>query len=277
MPAVGTYVLDTKRLRLRPLTQSDLDSLVQIVANPDVVKTMLGDVSTSELARSYAQGWIYPDEFWNEHQYGFWGVVDRYGTFGPVGRVVGVVGADVPPLEVGQGPEVYYIFAQDVWRKGVASEAVHRMFEYLFDVIGLSALEALVFAERNPGSVRLLENMGMRLVGRLPGLNHHVTTVRALKVMQFDVWRVRNAPLGKAEETLADAAFRIGQLLAEGVSSREMMTLALTEAAMSHGSSATRHMKNIIDKSLAAGSAAKGVAHYRLHRSDYLSRRAAVE
>jgi len=178
MPAVGTYVLDTKRLRLRPLTQSDLDSLVQIVANPDVVKTMLGDVSTSELTRSYAQGWIYPDDFWNEHQYGFWGVVDRYGTFGPVGRVVGVVGADVPPLEVGQGPEVYYIFAQDVWRKGVAREAVHRMFDYLFDVIGLSALEALVFAERNPGSVRLLEKMGMRLVGRLPCLNHHMTRWR---------------------------------------------------------------------------------------------------
>jgi hypothetical protein len=38
MPAVGTYVLDTKRLRLRPLAQCNLDSLVGIIANPDVVK-----------------------------------------------------------------------------------------------------------------------------------------------------------------------------------------------------------------------------------------------
>jgi RimJ/RimL family protein N-acetyltransferase len=277
MPAVGTYVLDTNRLTLRPLVQRDLDWLVQIVANPEVVKTMLGDVSTPELTRSYARGWIYPDEFWNEHQYGFWGVVDRDGTFGPAGRVIGVVGADVAPLEVGEGPEVYYIFAQDVWRKGVASEAVHRMFDYLFDVIGLSALEALVFSERNPGSVRLLENAGMRLVGRLPNLNYHMTSDRALKVMQFDVWRARHAPLEKAGETLADAAFRIGQLLAEGVGSREIMASALTEAAMSNGSGTAQDVKNIIDKSLAAGAAAKGIAHYRLHRSDYLSRRDAGE
>ncbi|HKP25528.1 MAG TPA: GNAT family N-acetyltransferase [Dongiaceae bacterium] len=277
MPAAGTYVLNTRRLTLRPLAQSDLADLVQIVANPDVVRTMLGDVSSLESTRAYAQGWICPDEFWDQHHYGFWGVVDRHGAFGATDRVIGVVGADVPALEVGEGPEVYYIFARDVWRKRVASEAVYRMFDYLFEVIGLSVLEAVVFAERNPGSVRILEKAGMRLVGRLPNINHHVTPERALKVMQFDIWRVRNAAPDEAEKTLADAAFRIGQLLAEGVGSREATVLALTEAAISFGSVNVLRMESIVERGLLAGAAAKGCAHYRLHRNDYLSRRPAME
>lgn len=266
------YLLQTERLTLRPLTNEHLGQLEDILAHVDVVKTLLGDASTPEAVRGLAQIWISEPEFWESRGFGYWGVFDDVGQFGNHGALLGVVGAGDPPPDIGEGPEIYYLFARYVWGNGVAGEAVPRMCDYLFEDVGVPALEALVFAELNPGSVRTAEKVGMQLVGRLPLVGHHLSEERARETMQFDIWRVGQASQSRGKEVLAEAAFRIGQLLAEGAWSKDEAVGRLRATAKrSEGCAemSTQELERIIDASIAKGSEAKGVSHFRVRRNEY--------
>lgn len=270
--AAQDYTLATDRLMLRPLIPGHLNQLKAILCEPDVVKMLVGDASTPEGVQSLAEGWIIEPSFWEAHDFGYWGVFDRHGEFGVADALVGLVGADEPPPIVGEGPEIYYFLAPHVWGNGIGSEAVLRMCDYLFGVVDLPALEALVFAELNPASVRLAEKIGMRFIGRLPLVGHHLTEQRARETMEFDIWRVREASGHGAREVLGEAAFRIGQLLAEGAWSREEATSALVDASVDAGlreKLGEQGVKDFINARITEGSEAKGVSHYRVRRSEY--------
>lgn len=276
MMASKNFGLESSRLVLRPLMRDHVNRLAAILVEPDVTKTLLGDISTPERTRIYAAGWVSSDEFWKTHRFGFWGAFDRHGNFGAPDRLIGVVGADGPPPLAGEGPEVYYFFAREVWGAGIASEAVRCMFDYLFGIVGLPALEALVFAERNPASVRVLEKARMRLVGRMLLIGHHLSHRRARETMEFDVWRVRNASPDRVHATVSDAAFRMGQLVAEGVWSKAPAASALLAAAERVGLAAAcgaQTLRDFIDARFVEGAQAKGVSHYRVRRGEYLTRR----
>lgn len=202
------------------------------------------------------------------------GRFDRTGELGVTDALVGLVGANEPHPEMGEGPEIDYFLAPHVWGKGIGSEAVRRLCDYLFGVVGLPALEALVFAELNPASVRLAEKVGMRFVGRLPLVGHYLTQQRARETMEFDVWRVREASAQRAGEVLSEAAFRIGQLLAEGVWSRKEAISGLFDAsnhAGFDGKLEEQDVKDLINARIMEGSEAKGVSQYRVRRSEYTS------
>lgn len=267
------YVLQTDRLTLRPLVDEYVEELkVRIVSNPEVVKTLMGDISTPERVDQQARMWITESDFWAAHGFGYWGVFDRKGTFGMSGALLGVVGADEAPPVVGEGAEIYYLFAPAVWGKGVGSEAVSAMCEYLFEKLHLPAVQALIFAELNPGSVRLAEKLGMRPVGRVPLLGHHLSEDRARETIAFDIWRLRTSSRARARRTLEETAFRIGQFLAEEVGSLQQATAALLDAAVISGLSDTLHkaaLHDLIEERLTRGMKAGGLAHYRVRREEY--------
>jgi len=270
--AVESVTLETDRLVLRPLVREHFDELKVILSEPEVVKTLLGDASTPEGVQKSAEMWISEPSFWKANGFGFWGVFDSKGEFGAAGAMLGVAGADEPPPIVGEGPEIYYFFTPNVWGKGIGSEAVMGMCNYLFTELNLPALEALIFAELNPGSVRVANKVGMKLVGRLPLVGHHLSEQRARETMEFDIWRVRNASPDKAKSVLAEATFRIGQLLGEGAWSKHDVMVSLLSAAEEScviGELGEQAGKNLIEGRIAQGMAAKGISQYRVRRHEY--------
>lgn len=269
-----SYILETDRLILRPLGLEHMDQLEAILSEPDVVKTLLGDASTPEGVQALAKVWISEPGFWDAHDYGNWGVFDGASEFGGPDALVGLVGANEPHPVMGEGPEIDYFLTPHVWGKGIGSEAVRRMCDYLFGVIGVPALEALVFAELNPASVRLAEKVRMRFVGRLPIVGHHLSEERARETMEFDIWRVREAPRQRAKEVLGEASFRVGQLLAEGVWSKREATLGLLGASEQAGLCSKlgeQGVKDFIDARIMEGHEAKGVSQYRVRHGEYVS------
>jgi RimJ/RimL family protein N-acetyltransferase len=274
--AARDYALATDRLILRPTVQEDVDQLQGVLSDPDVVKTLLGDASTPEAVQAMAGIWISEPSFWQAHGFGYWGVFDRQGEFGTAGALIGLVGADKPPPVIGEGPEIYYFFARHVWGRRVGGEAVLRMCDYLFGVVGLPALEALVFAELNPASVRIAEKLGMRLVGRSPLVGHHLNERRARETMKFDIWRVRQTSPSRSKEILGEATFRLGQLLAEGAWSSEEALPSLLDACEHAGlcqDLGDRGVADLIKMRLAEGIKAKGIAHYRVRHGEYAFQR----
>ena len=87
--------------------------------------------------------------------------------------------------------------------------------------------------------------------------------------MCFDLWRVRTAPQERLPETLAEAAFRIGQTLAEGLGDQEDRKAALVAALAGRALAEKDAAAALIDSRLAEGRAARGLALYRVARQDF--------
>ena len=163
------------------------------------------------------------------------------------------------------GPEIYYAFAQDTWGRGVATEAVRAVIEHLIRDQGVAAVEALILSGLNPASTRLAERLGMTLVGRYSIADY--VGREGGPTLRYEVWRVETAPPEKAQPNLEEAAFKVGQFVADGVESQAAAASALHRAARANGLVARLGdgaVGRLIDARLEAGVADTGWLHYRL-------------
>ena len=213
---MADFDLQSERFALRPARMRHLDDLEGILSDPDVVKMLLGDASTPQGVAKEAAKWIDDPGDWTRLGYGSWGIFDRTGELGDADRLLGIAAASPSLAGLGEGPEIFYFVKRACWGKGIAGEAVTRMCGHLFDSVQVQALEASIFAELNPGSVRLAQKLGMRPAGRVSLRSHGLDDERIQEIVSFDLWRVRTAPVERVHDALAEASFRIGQTLAEG-------------------------------------------------------------
>ena len=212
-----TFGIPTERFDLRPATSEHLDEIKSILSEPDVTKMLLGDISTPQALDKEARKWIDDDDFWAKNQYGSWGVFDRDGAVGSPGTLMGVVAASPSPTGEQGGTEIFYFVRPAGWGKGVAFEAASGMIGYLFGKVGVSAVEASIFAEINPASVKLAEKLGLKPAGRIALRDHGVDDEGLQEIVSFENWRVRNADEDRIADIVPEAAFRIGLTIAEGL------------------------------------------------------------
>lgn len=259
-------ILTTERFTLEPLQEKDAPLLADLGADPDIVKNLICDWSLPERRLEIAEYWIEKNQ-----EFGIWGVYDRDGGFGAPSSFVGFCAADEPLPLGGQGPEIYYAFKKETWGKGVASEIMRALLEHLFNDQKVKAVEALVLSGLNPASHRLLEKFGMRYVGRYPLAVY--AGEESEPTIRYELWRVENASSHNDRQSLEEAAFRIGQFVADGVRSKDAATADLEKAAVTSGLAArigAQTVKQIIEDRLEAGIADTGWLHYRVDSSAFV-------
>ena len=148
--------LETKRMRLRWLTDADVDALYRIFSHPQVVRywgaPALADRDAAAALLAEIQ-----DNFQKRTSMK-WGVAEL-----ETDQVIGTVtlfnlNFDNKRAEIGYGLDYNY------WRKGYVTEALDALLSYAFDVLQLHRLEADV-DPRNEGSIRTLEKMGFQREG----------------------------------------------------------------------------------------------------------------
>jgi RimJ/RimL family protein N-acetyltransferase len=269
---VADFNLATERFALRPLTDEHLEALKAILADPEIIKTLLGDVSTPQGLEAETHKWIDDAPSWQKNGFGSWGIFDRGGAFGAADALLGLAAAGEATSPSAEGPEIFYFIKRACWGKGVAWEAVRRICRYLFQDLGVPALDATIFAEANPGSVRLAEKLGMRPAGRVSLRDHGLDDARLQELVDFDLWRLRSASGDRLQLTLEEAAFRIGQTLAEGLGALAGRSAEIREALAARGAETgglAPGQLELIDQQLAQGMKAKGMALYRVHRRDF--------
>lgn len=157
--------LRTARLRLRPLTDDDVDALVPIYTNPEITRYFSIDVPdrdavvgvvTRRLTRSLSPGM------------GSW-ALDLDGT------VVGL-GHLWPSRELpGDVPEMGWLLGREFWGRGLATEAATAVLDHGRYGLGLPVVWALVHRE-NAASIAVARRLGMLDVGegRYHGGPHRV-------------------------------------------------------------------------------------------------------
>lgn len=154
---MGQSFLETERLLLRPITNSDVDNLLWMFSDPDTMKFM-----EKLLNREDTLKWI----AWNfkhheENGFGYLAIeLNDSQTF------IGRVGLVASTIEDERKVEMGWFVHSEYWNKGYATEATKALLNYAFDNYGLDTVYATL-NPKNTASVRITEKIGMTLLRKV--------------------------------------------------------------------------------------------------------------
>ncbi|HEY5884859.1 MAG TPA: GNAT family protein [Pyrinomonadaceae bacterium] len=150
--------LITKRMRLRWLTEADVDALYRIFSHPQVVRYWGAPALPNRESATALLAEI--QENFRKRTSMKWGVAEL-----ETDKVIGTVTLFNLNLD-NKRAEIGYAMNHNYWRKGYVTEALDALLSYAFDELQLHRLEADV-DPRNVGSIRTLEKMGFQREGLL--------------------------------------------------------------------------------------------------------------
>lgn len=159
MNPCGTKLLETPRLILRPFGHGDAQAMFDTWASdPEVTRFLTWPTYTSvEVTRRVLTDWI---SRYGDNTYFNWGI-----TLKPARAVVGNI-AVVSLHEDTKAADVGYCLGRAYWGKGIMTEALRAVLDFLFDEVGLNRVAAY-HDVRNTGSGRVMEKAGMKREGVL--------------------------------------------------------------------------------------------------------------
>jgi ribosomal-protein-alanine N-acetyltransferase len=144
--------IETPRLLIRALARADVAAGIALWTDPEVTKHMGGPRDVARLQQVYEEELQRADP----PRYTLWPVVER-----TTGRVIGECGLLGKDVDARREIELVYIFAQDVWGRGYATEAASAMRDAAF-ASGITRLIALIDPD-TPPSGAVARKIGMRL------------------------------------------------------------------------------------------------------------------
>ncbi len=149
--------IQTPRLTLREWSQEDVPLVHQLLSEPDVARfNTIGIPTSIQVVQDLLQPTLDDRHQPVRKHYG-WSMLNSDATF------VGEIGMNLAAARF-KSAEIYYSVSSAYWGKGFASEAAQAIVQFAFDHLQLHRLEAGV-ATFNPGSIRVLEKIGMKREG----------------------------------------------------------------------------------------------------------------
>ena len=145
-------VVETERLRLRPIAQSDFAELLAMFSDPLVARFLARAFDEPEM-----QVWIdwMLQERYAKHGFGLWAVELK----GP-GTFLGVCGPILQTVDDQAHVEIGYHFASRHWHRGYATEAARASKEWAFARLGCAHVISIIRPE-NVASRAVAERNGM--------------------------------------------------------------------------------------------------------------------
>lgn len=161
MQNLGTKVLHTPRLTLRPFSVSDAEEMFETWANdPEVTKYLTwephGNINVTRILLS---AW---EEQTNDPACYNWAIVIRDGK---KDKLIGSISLNCAPEEQ-ERASLGYCIAKRYWGKGIMTEALSEVLRFAFNEVGFYRITGQHAAE-NYGSARVMEKCGLRYEGTL--------------------------------------------------------------------------------------------------------------
>ena len=151
---MGDIVLETERLVLRKVTESDAALQDRVLNTPAVMRFLGGVKELHELEAKHSKTM----SLFAREGFGFMMMIEK-----ATGEMVGHCGMKRVdhPLAPNQGDhEIGWLVREDRWRRGYAGEAIRAVIDWGFDTHGAPFLVALT-CEANVGSWKLMQKLGM--------------------------------------------------------------------------------------------------------------------
>lgn len=119
-------ILETERLYLRELEQSDFSALCRILQDEQTMYAYEGAFTDAEV-----QDWLDRQlARYEKYGFGLWAVILK-----ETEELVGQCGLTMQPWKDGEVLEIGYLFRRDCWHKGYATEAAIGCKEYAFEAL----------------------------------------------------------------------------------------------------------------------------------------------
>jgi RimJ/RimL family protein N-acetyltransferase len=145
--------ISTERLRIRRLTEADIDALVAYRNLPEVCALQLWDDYSEEKARKLIDAMINLEPFVANDSFQFG--VELIST----GQLIGDLYFKLD--ESGQQAELGYTFDPQFQGQGLATQAARALVDHAFRVVGLHRVYGIT-DPRNTSSIKLMQRLGMR-------------------------------------------------------------------------------------------------------------------
>lgn len=159
MNKIGTNKIETERLILRKIRLSDAEAMYENWANdPEVTKHLPWDTHANvEETRRIIQHWI---DIEDEPLCFRWAMELK-----EIGQVIGLIDcANVRALH--ESCEIGYSMSRRFWNRGVMTETVKAIIDYLFQQVEMNRITAKHLI-KNSASGRVMEKAGMTYEGTL--------------------------------------------------------------------------------------------------------------
>ena len=166
-------MIETPRLVLRELTESDAPALLALYRDPAVMRFMGPPPESLEAERANIAA--HRVRYYARRGYGLWAVVRR-----DSGELVGRCGLLDAEIAGREEVEVSYLLAPAHWGLGLATEAAGAALAYAVGPLALDRVVAVV-APENERSRRVAERLGMRYEG--------IVSYKAFGAVELFAWR----------------------------------------------------------------------------------------
>ena len=156
----GTKRPETDRLVLRQYMVGDAQAMYENWASDEKVTEFLLWKPHSDPRETvkFLEDWT---PRYSEEDYYNWAIVLKENGDNPIGNIwVGRIKEKAVSAEVG------YCVGREFWHKGIASEALKAVMDFLFDEVGVNRIEAY-HDPRNPYSGDVMKKCGMKYEGTL--------------------------------------------------------------------------------------------------------------
>jgi len=158
MKHLGTVVIETERLVLRPFTINDAEKMYENWASDDEVTKYLTwpTHENVEGTKGILETWI---EKYKESDFYLWAItLKEYGD-DPIGSISVVRQEDdVEMVCIG------YCLGKKWWQQGIMPEAFSELIRFFFEEVKVNRIESW-FDTRNPASGRVMEKSGLKYEG----------------------------------------------------------------------------------------------------------------
>lgn len=147
-------MIETERLKMRPLSRDDLPWLIEMRTRPEVFKYLGG--TKMQNAEAITKRIEFYFECYEK------GLGQQVMLWKDTGERIGCSG--LQPLEDTGEIEVGYSLQPEFWRKGIGYECAMAWLDHGFNKLGLERIVAIAVKE-NVGSWKIMEKCGMKYEG----------------------------------------------------------------------------------------------------------------
>lgn len=160
MNHLGTQTLETERLILRKFTLNDTGAMYRNWASdPEVTKYLIWQThENATVSKEILKDWT---SSYNQKDYYQWAIVLKAESEEPIGSISVVDKNDDTKIA-----HIGYCIGRKWWHKGITSEALRAVIDFLFDEVGVNRIEAR-HDSHNPNSGKVMKKCGMIYEGTL--------------------------------------------------------------------------------------------------------------
>lgn len=149
-------ILETERLYLREMNQSDYESLCRILQDNETMYAYEGAFTDTEV-----QEWLDRQiARYKKYNFGFWAVILK-----DTDKMIGQCGLTMQPWKDTEVLEIGYLFEKAYWHNGYATESARACKKYAFEILKADEVCSII-RDTNTASQNVALRNGMKIADK---------------------------------------------------------------------------------------------------------------